>query len=107
MILIEIGFWLATLFLAGAAAFDGYTTVKFRHAGYEEANPLFGKKPSALRVIVEGTAIIAFELFVLLLAKTYIPHIGPWPYAVLAIALGVQANFHVRAGVKNLQLPGV
>jgi len=46
---------LASVVLSGASLFDGVTTVRFlKNPKLDEQNPLFGKRPSTLRVYVEG-----------------------------------------------------
>src|SRR5260370_18977082 len=92
----------ASIAVSAAALFDGMSTVRFLHdPRYEEANPAFGKHPTAARVYGEGSAIIAIELLV----AWWLQHLwGPIGYGIGAGFL-YHAYIHVRNAPANYKLP--
>jgi len=93
---------LASILLSGASLFDGVSTVHFlKNPNYEEQNPLFGKRPSTLRVYGEGALIIAAEIAAGFLSSHNADVFG----YLFAIGFGIQSFVHIRNGIRNLRLP--
>jgi hypothetical protein len=93
---------IASVTLAVAAAIDGASTVHFLGLGkgYTEANFLFGKNPSTLRVWLQGSLIIAAEIGVSWGLYAWNPIAGTIAGALML----VQSVFHFVFGYKNFQL---
>jgi hypothetical protein len=93
---------MASIVLVIAAAIDGASTVYFLGLGkgYTEANFLFGKNPSTVRVWVQGAIIIAVEIGACWLLYAYKPVAGDIAGGLLL----VQSLFHFVFGYKNYQL---
>jgi hypothetical protein len=95
---------LAAVTLAGAAFFDGWTTVRFlKNPDYVEGGAvwLLGRRPSTLRVYGLGGLVIAAEIAVGLLFN----HFSVFAGYALALAYGYQAYAHIHAGIANLKIP--
>ena len=91
---------IASIILVIAATIDGFSTIYALGKGAEEKNPLFGKRPSGLRVFVQGTLIIGAEIGVAWLLYSYKPVAG-----VIAGALMlVQSLIHFILAYKNFQV---
>jgi len=85
----------------GASSFvDGLSTVHFLRKGKIELNPLLGKRPSTLRVFLEGGAIIAAEIGVMF----YLSHLSHTAGYVIACALVAQSVSHVVLSIHNFKL---
>lgn len=91
---------IASVVLAIAAFLDGLSTVSMLRNGSTEQNPLFGSRPSALRVFGEGAAIIGLEIFSgFILAHRF----HPMRDAVFACMM-TQAMIHVDRTIHNFRL---
>lgn len=97
-----IFFLITAILLVTGAALDGYSTWWFEHHvpdAYEQ-NPLFGSRPSTLRIFGEGAAIIGAELA--LAYRLTVAH-PVWGVVVCALMIG-QAALHVYEYRKNMKL---
>jgi hypothetical protein len=90
----------ASIVLAVAATIDGLSTIYALAKGAEERNPLFGKRPSGLRVFLQGTAIIGAEVGVSWLLHSYKPVAGTVAGALMLL----QSLIHFVLGYKNYQI---
>lgn len=91
----------ASVALAGAALFDGISTVHFlKNPAYRETNWLLGPRPSALRVYAEGGALVGSEV----IAASALNHLSVYLGYALAAAAVYQIYVHVRNGIKNFKI---
>jgi hypothetical protein len=92
-------FILACLVLCACSFLDGWSTIQFLHHSYmPEADPLFGKHPSDLRVWAEGSALIATEMALAWLASTKRRWLG-W---VFVAGFLFQAAIHLMLYFHNI-----
>lgn len=92
---------IASTVLSVAALLDGVSTVHFlKNPNYDEQNPLFGKRPSTLRVYLEGSAVIAAEIGIALLVSK-----GALIFeAISVVGFGFQSGIHIRNAIRNFRL---
>jgi hypothetical protein len=84
--------------LGGTACDIGSTLWALQHPGVYEANPLYGRHPSAVRLLVTSAAV-TFPAVVLLESRAHHghPRLALW----MAVALG---SFHASLAIHNLRV---
>lgn len=93
---------IASFALPIGAFLDGLSTVHFlKNPALHETNPLFGKRPSTVRIFLEGCLLIAGELVFM----WYISHVSHSAGSFAGICLLAQTVVHILNTFHNYKLP--